>query len=119
MPGLLCAIHPSAGEGGAVFAMKDDSAGTPILDDRRVMGPRRRLPGLQLTPQQVQTALSDLLKGDQKESSQLHEGKRAMQTRLLRIYKANALGSREEESVVFWKKSLRYIKSEPSFCAEH
>ena len=47
----------------------------------------------QFTDQQVQQAFSQLLEKDQEKFLQLHEGCRAFETKLLRIYKANAFGS--------------------------
>lgn len=99
MSSKFCTVRAAPGKGEGMFATKNIPAGTTILKDRAVMH-LQQLPGRQLTAQQIQEALSYLSEKDQKKFFQLHEGSRALETKIQRIYKANAFGDRSAAQVL-------------------
>jgi SET domain-containing protein len=87
----LYTVRASPGKGEGVFATKDISPGTIIMKDKRIMVLHRR-DFQQLDPSQVHRAFDSLLQTELERFMKLHEGQRALPTKLMRIYKANAWG---------------------------
>ena len=88
----LYEVKQSPGKGHGVFTTQSIASGTTIIHDKTVMK-LVAFPGVQLSHQQVRQAFTQLSTDDQSEFLKLHEGNRPLQTKLLRIYKANAFGN--------------------------
>ncbi|KAK3722767.1 hypothetical protein LTR37_002339 [Vermiconidia calcicola] len=86
----LYAVKPSPDKGLGVFATRPVKPGTVIIRDHVSMKIRR--PEYDVTSQHVQSAFDALSKEDQAAFMALHEGNLPYNTKLLRIYKANAFG---------------------------
>ena len=83
-----------------MFATKSIAPGTIIVRDKIALHLMRPHIG-QSTSDQVQQAFSRLNAKDQKKFLQLHEGHRAFDTKLLRIYKANAFSNDDSSCHIY------------------
>lgn len=104
MSAQLYTLRASPGRGEGLFATRNITSGTTILQDTKTMQLQRPRSS-QFTDQQVQEAFSKLLELDQKKFLKLHEGSRAFATKLLRIYKANAFGAKTDGGYILLEVS--------------
>lgn len=92
-------VQPSPGKGEGVFARRNLAPGTVILSDQATC--KISKPGIHITEKDVLEAYQKLNTADQKRFMALHESHRLLNSKLLRIYKANCFRTNDDGTVLF------------------
>lgn len=91
-------------KGRGVFATHDIKPGEPIMTDRMAMKITKSQPRIQ--DHELQRAFNTLTPDQKARFLKLHEGHRPFQSKMMRVYKANAFGSGQLDNFLFLDISL-------------